>query len=574
MTESNNLPSALLPRSPPLSSRRARRARERLRHTIVHVIAAARLERARAEGAEPPPPPRLQLAREYVRFLLPKGEDGDLLPLRCAESRFAGHVGAGVATYMQFVRLTCQMFAIATVLAAPQFAANFSGSRLGLAWPFAAAGRCASAYATAAQSGQLAQLIARVTAPLAWLLYASMLGNANLDADLGGEGGEGGGGWVGEAHLWGELALSSFFCLYTYHLYRRHRAALARIEGEAAAGARASDYAVTVSGLPASGVSPRGLRAHFAFFGAAPVRRVPRAAGDSRTASRRTGLLGEVASVAISSNNQRYVAALLELQRLRREWTHAKTRAVGECFPEPSGGSAAGASGAARTRSSRATPPLSPSRSRTHCSARWRPPRRGTRGAPSRAGSRQRQRLHREPGFTHQARHPAAARAAAPQDAHVRRAAPRGGGGARLVHRPRLRHLRARRLRSPMRAPLWPDPKARVSPRDRRDVATVAGFFRRGAPARHTTRRQSFQPSFGHPLTILPAIPYPIPLALPAPPARSAGTLASTASRVARLGDRRPARCCEEHRPHPTLGVRRLRWTSGWRTGAAQPSSR
>ena len=505
-----DLPSALLPRSPPLSSRRARRARERLRHTIVHVIAAARLERARAEGAEPLPPPRLQLAREYVRFLLPKGEDGDLLPLRCAESRFAGHVGAGVATYMQFVRLTCQMFAIATVLAAPQFAANFSGSRLGLAWPFAAAGRCASAYATAAQGGQLAQLIARVTAPLAWLLYASMLGNANLDADLGGEGGEGGGGeggggeggggWVGEAHLWGELALSSFFCLYTYHLYRRHRAALARIEGEAAAGARASDYAVTVSGLPASGVSPRGLRAHFAFFGAATVRRVPRA-GDSRIASRRTGLLGEVASVAISSNNQRYVAALLELQRLRREWTHAKTRAVGECFPEPSGGSAAGASGAARTRSSRATPPLSPSRSRTHCSARWRPPRRGTRGAPPRVGSRHRQRLHREPRFTHQARHPAAARAAAPQDAHVRRAAPRGGGGARLVHRPRIRHLRARRLRSPMRAPLWPDPKARVSPRDRRDVATVAGFFRRGAPARHTTRRQSFQPSLGHPLS-------------------------------------------------------------------------
>jgi len=195
--------SPLLESSQALAPHAVRRARARLRQAIVQVIATTRLERSIAAGAEPPPRPQLQLAREYVRFLLPKSDDGKLLPLHCPESQFAATVGAGVTTYMRFVRLTCWMFAVATIIAIPQYLANYRGSRLGLASPWSSEGRCAEAYATAAQSGPVAQAIAYVTGTLSWLLYGSMLGNADLgDDDMGGHGDRGSGsskgGWEGE----------------------------------------------------------------------------------------------------------------------------------------------------------------------------------------------------------------------------------------------------------------------------------------------------------------------------------------------------------------------------------------
>jgi hypothetical protein len=324
---------------PPATHYAARRARARLRQAIVHVIAAARLEHLQAVGEEPPPRPQLQLAREYVRFLLPKGDDGQLLSLCCPEAQFGAHVGAGVSTYMRFVRLTCAMFGIATLLTIPQNLANYRGSGLGLASPWSSEGRCADAYAEAARNGPLAQLLAYVTGTAAWLLYGSMLGNADLgstppvvgsaaqDEMLGGLwvrrlGGRldntfaeqqahdpqnatapgiasrvpaCGGGWEGAAHLWSELALASYFCVYALYIFRRHRRALAKIE--AGSGARASDFAVHVVGLPETGATPASVRAHFRCF-------------------------GPVASVALSRDARRVVAGLLELRSLRREWRH------------------------------------------------------------------------------------------------------------------------------------------------------------------------------------------------------------------------------------------------------------
>lgn len=323
---------------PPLAPLAARRARARLRQAIVHVIAAARLEHSLAVGAEPPPRPQLQLAREYVRFLLPKGDDGQLLSLCCPEAQFGAHVGAGVSTYMRFVRLTCGMFGIATLITIPQYLANYRGSGLGLASPWSSEGRCADAYAEAARNGPLAQVLAHVTGIAAWLLYGSMLGNADLgstppvlaaqdsmlhETRLGCLGGrlDGmpadppahgaqpaaaapfgaasvptcGGGWEGAAHLWSELALASYFCVYALYVFRRHRRALANIESSS--GARASDFAVHVVGLPETGATPASVRAHFRFF-------------------------GPVASVALSRDERRVVAGLLELRGLRREWRH------------------------------------------------------------------------------------------------------------------------------------------------------------------------------------------------------------------------------------------------------------
>ena len=74
-----------------------------------------------------PGPPSLAAAREHMRYFLPKTTDGKLLSLFCSESEFSAHVGEGVAIYMHFLKNTRRMFAIACVLALPQFWTNATG---------------------------------------------------------------------------------------------------------------------------------------------------------------------------------------------------------------------------------------------------------------------------------------------------------------------------------------------------------------------------------------------------------------------------------------------------------------
>ena len=60
-------------------------------------------------------------------------------------------------------------------------------------------------------------------------------------------------GWP---HLVSEMLLSSLFCIYVYWLYRYNARVLAQLESSET---RASDFAVSVEGLPAEGVSAARL---------------------------------------------------------------------------------------------------------------------------------------------------------------------------------------------------------------------------------------------------------------------------------------------------------------------------
>ena len=102
---------------PPVAlSRKGLQRRATFRRAIVGVLAQAKAGRTAAM-----PKPSIDIAKEHVRFFLPKTATGALLPLKCSEAEFSAHVGAGVALYMRFVKLTGYMFAFATVIALPQF---------------------------------------------------------------------------------------------------------------------------------------------------------------------------------------------------------------------------------------------------------------------------------------------------------------------------------------------------------------------------------------------------------------------------------------------------------------------
>jgi hypothetical protein len=118
------------PASPSVPQRRGRGHRA-LRRAIVQVCSQLQLAKIGELRR-----PELAAAEEHVRFFLPKDARGGLLPLRCSEEEFSAHVGAGVALYMRFVRMTGYVFAAAAVVALPQIVGNVSGTRLHLRWPW------------------------------------------------------------------------------------------------------------------------------------------------------------------------------------------------------------------------------------------------------------------------------------------------------------------------------------------------------------------------------------------------------------------------------------------------------
>ena len=69
------------------------RARRRLRRCAAAVLSQLKAER----NNEDPGQPDLQAAAEYMRYFLPKTEDGKLLPLGCSEAEFAQHRGGQCA---------------------------------------------------------------------------------------------------------------------------------------------------------------------------------------------------------------------------------------------------------------------------------------------------------------------------------------------------------------------------------------------------------------------------------------------------------------------------------------------
>ena len=82
--------------------------------------------------------------------------------------------------------------------------------------------------------------------------------------------------------------------MYVYIIYAHNNRVLTTIEAERT---RASDFAVAVSRLPAVGSDPASLKEHFSFF-------------------------GPVASVAVSTDNQRLISLLESHQRNRARWRH------------------------------------------------------------------------------------------------------------------------------------------------------------------------------------------------------------------------------------------------------------
>ena len=209
-----------------------------------------------------------------MRYFLPKTEDGKLLPLTCSEQEFAAHVGSGVAIYMHFVKMTGWMFAIATVFALPQFAANLSGSELKLEWPIGNAD-CDNA-------GGITGFVAAFLQGLGYLFYSTLLGNVSLDHTQ------------GIPHLVSELLLSMMFCVYVYFIWWYNNQVLTTIEAERT---RASDFAVLVSKLPAVGSDSASVKEHFNFF-------------------------GPVASVAVSSDHPKLLSLLEKHRSLKERWRH------------------------------------------------------------------------------------------------------------------------------------------------------------------------------------------------------------------------------------------------------------
>jgi len=194
--------------------------------------------------------PDLAAAEEHARFFLPKDAHGGLLPLRCSEEEFSAHVGAGVALYMRFVRMTGFVFAAAAVVAVPQIVGNVSGSRLHLRWPWSASCEAAAAETTP----PLARVAGRLAKAALHGILGTLLGNASL----------GEGTWVDGAHLLSASTLCGMLCVYVYWIWRMSSASLAAID---ASRTRASDFAVKVSGLPNTYTDPLAVKAHFSFFG-------------------------------------------------------------------------------------------------------------------------------------------------------------------------------------------------------------------------------------------------------------------------------------------------------------------
>lgn len=164
------------------------RARRTLRRFGVAV-----LSRLRAERTHDPGPPSLAAAEAYMRYFLPKTDDGKLLPITCTEQEFAAHVGSGVAMYMNFVKMTGWMFFIATIFALPQFVANLGGSELKLEWPLNNPD-CHS-------SGGIIGLVSTVLQGLGYIFYSCLLGNVSFSETQ------------GIPHLASELLLSMMFCV-------------------------------------------------------------------------------------------------------------------------------------------------------------------------------------------------------------------------------------------------------------------------------------------------------------------------------------------------------------------------
>ena len=124
-------------------------------------------------------------------------------------------------------------------------------------------------------------LVSRVMATVNFFIYAFLLGNVSFSSTY------------GFPHLVSELLLSTMFCVYVYWIWYVNHQVLGNIEAEGTA--RASDFAVMVSRLPAHGSDPQSLRQHFAFF-------------------------GEVASVAVSTDHDRLLNLLQRHQQLKATW--------------------------------------------------------------------------------------------------------------------------------------------------------------------------------------------------------------------------------------------------------------
>ena len=81
------------------------KACRKLRRAVVR-----QLSRDKAQRAAVVAKPQLDVAREHVRFFLPKNSSGELLSLRCSEKEFSKHVGTGVSLYMRFQKVTGHTF--------------------------------------------------------------------------------------------------------------------------------------------------------------------------------------------------------------------------------------------------------------------------------------------------------------------------------------------------------------------------------------------------------------------------------------------------------------------------------
>lgn len=252
---------------PPRTPRDRTAARAALRKCIIRVIAKRRADRGTDAGR-----PSIAAAKEYMRFFLPKTPDGKLLPLRCSEAEFTVHCGSGVALYMHFVKMTGYMFVAASVIVLPQFYANLSGHELALEWPLD------SPDCTFAPG--VMGLVSKLLSCIAYIFYGQTLGNVSFNTSH---------GWI---HLVTELLLCMMFCVYVYLIYRYNNEVLSKLEDTSV---RASDFAVMVSKLPASGVTPRAIKAHFAFF-------------------------GPVTSVALSTDNHELLDGLERHRHLKANW--------------------------------------------------------------------------------------------------------------------------------------------------------------------------------------------------------------------------------------------------------------
>lgn len=230
-------------------------------------------------------PPQISAAREYMRFFLPKTNDGKLLSLRCSESEFTSHVGSGVSIYMHFVKMTGWLFVIGTILAIPQFVANSSGRGFRLNWPWASAD-CDNT-SLAGKSG-IMRLVSQLMSTFGWLFFSWMLGNVTFSAGSSD-------GWL---HLVSEMLLSTVFCVYVYWMWRYCSQTLEEMDTSRT---RASDFAVAVRRLPLDGTDVRSVKNHFTFF-------------------------GKVASVALSLGNDQLLSLLREQHALRSKWRRVHTQ--------------------------------------------------------------------------------------------------------------------------------------------------------------------------------------------------------------------------------------------------------